>query len=89
MSAPVRWSKGMYGCPVAMREDRVTAEDVEVVAERMAGEALARTHLTWDGLDDIGKDLWRHNAAQTLAAIFSAPAPPLFDFDAARESKQP
>ena len=35
MRQPVRWSQGMYGCPIGMREDRVLDCDIEAIARRL------------------------------------------------------
>lgn len=67
---------------VEVREDAVTAKDVEILAQAMAAHALAGTHLTWDTIEDPGRDLWRHNAATILREIFTVPAPSIFNFGA-------
>lgn len=60
MTRPIRWPKGMYGCPIAMRQDSVCDADVEVVALYLQATAFV----------EVRSGIFHEQARSLLSTIF-------------------
>lgn len=61
----VRWPRGMYGCPIPMREDRAVAADIETVCQGLH-RAMMRHDPSY-----VEPASWEDDARYILAAVFS------------------